>query len=498
MRSHSNRTGRQSNGSRRLALAIASTLAAASTATPALEFVVNSSTDDGPGSLRAAITQANAAPGTDQISFSGVSEITLNSGQIDITDDLIINGPDEGVVISGNGNSRIFGVTQQGASLSLGSVVLINGRAENAGGGTNCGAGAPRGGAICSLGPLGLRSSRILDSESVDSRGGAIFVATDGLVSLEDCALIGNTALAQGGAADIVAGNLIVSNCTISANVTTNTSAYGGALYVTAPTSINRTTFSGNQTSGVNADGAALWTRSDTLIDNSTFSGNATLAGSADGAAIFSRDGNLSLRSVTVTDNASAAGGAITFDDNNGRSFDLLSSILAGNPGPAGNLLAFADLGGPITVNVTASVFGDAPGEIDGDSFANFFTDDPGVLALADNGCAIPAGVSGANVVPPAACTATHRPELGSIVIDSGQNLVDAFDQRGSGFPRDTFNGPDIGAIEFQGEIGGPPPVPPPTPSVPVPTLSTSMLALLAGLIGLAGVITTRRRAAAS
>ncbi|NKI35621.1 right-handed parallel beta-helix repeat-containing protein [Wenzhouxiangella sp. XN79A] len=473
-----------------LVTSLTAALAAVSGAAIAADFPVSSSADAGPGSLREAIAQANTNPGADTISFSGVSSITLTSGQIDITDDLTVNGPVDGVVISGNNTSRIFGVTQQGTSLDLDRVVLVDGRAEDAGGLGNCTEDTWRGGAICALGPLGLRDSRILDSEAVDSRGGAIFVATDGLVALEDCALIGNTAFRQGGAASIGAGNLIVSNCTISSNATSNTSAYGGALYVDGPATIDGSTFSGNATQGQNGDGAALWLRGDTQILNSTLSGNVTTGLSAQGAAIMSREGNLTLRSVTVTDNVSAAGGAISFEDNLPRTFDLVSTVLSGNTGPEGNLQAFADVDGPITVNAQVSLFGDPINEIDGTSFGNQYLDDPVLGPLTDNGCAVPSGVSGLGIVPAAGCAPTHLPQLGSPVIDAGENGLDAFDQRGSGFPRQLFDGVDIGAVEFEGAIVGPP-LPPATP---VPTLSNWTLALLGALMGGLGVIASRRR----
>src|SRR5262249_12683391 len=58
-------------------------------------FHVTTLADSGPGSLRAAVAQANAHPGADAIVFeSGLAgTIALTGGELDVTDDLKINGP---------------------------------------------------------------------------------------------------------------------------------------------------------------------------------------------------------------------------------------------------------------------------------------------------------------------------------------------------------------------------------------------------------------------
>src|SRR5262249_29389479 len=60
-------------------------------------FLVETLADDGPGSLRQAIHDANAtvSPGPDEIVFAAglTGTITLTSGQLDILDALVIDGP---------------------------------------------------------------------------------------------------------------------------------------------------------------------------------------------------------------------------------------------------------------------------------------------------------------------------------------------------------------------------------------------------------------------
>jgi hypothetical protein len=77
----------------------------------AATFTVSNLADSGPGSLRQAVLDANAAAGPDDITFTVVGTITLTSGQITITDPLVIHGPGAGALtVSGNDLSRIFGV----------------------------------------------------------------------------------------------------------------------------------------------------------------------------------------------------------------------------------------------------------------------------------------------------------------------------------------------------------------------------------------------------
>ena len=59
----------------------------------AATFVVNNTDDSGSGSLRQAIEDANSTAGPDVIEFTITGTITLTTGQLTITDDLVINGP---------------------------------------------------------------------------------------------------------------------------------------------------------------------------------------------------------------------------------------------------------------------------------------------------------------------------------------------------------------------------------------------------------------------
>src|SRR5262249_36686896 len=76
-------------------------------------FTVTNLDDSGPGSLRQAVLDANAAKGANEIDFAhrirGV--IALQSGQLDITGDVIVDGPGaDQLAISGQHASRVFNI----------------------------------------------------------------------------------------------------------------------------------------------------------------------------------------------------------------------------------------------------------------------------------------------------------------------------------------------------------------------------------------------------
>ena len=78
-------------------------------------FMVGNLDDSGPESLRQAILDANDRPGADLIRFAPAARdgaITLTSGQLDITDDLILDGPGiNRLTLSGNDATRVFNVS---------------------------------------------------------------------------------------------------------------------------------------------------------------------------------------------------------------------------------------------------------------------------------------------------------------------------------------------------------------------------------------------------
>ena len=138
-------------------------------------YSATNTNDSGPGSLRAAIAQANANPGPDIVDASGVSgTILLTSGNIVISGPLAILGPGAAnLTIDGNAVNRIFsvGVTFPACPAQDGPdyLVLISGlRLTN---GRRLPAGSV-GGAIYTEHSLWL-DSMVIDNNIARSGGGA-------------------------------------------------------------------------------------------------------------------------------------------------------------------------------------------------------------------------------------------------------------------------------------------------------------------------------------
>jgi hypothetical protein len=94
-------------------------------------FTVHNLADSGAGSLRAAVTAANANPGADVIAFDhGLrGTVALTSGELGITDGLEIDGQGAGrLAVSGSDVSRVFQIGS-GVAVSIDGLTVTHGRA---------------------------------------------------------------------------------------------------------------------------------------------------------------------------------------------------------------------------------------------------------------------------------------------------------------------------------------------------------------------------------
>ena len=165
------------------------------------------------GSLRACVIWANAAAGTDTITvpagtytltLAGTGEDAANTGDLDITDDVVINGnAAAATIVDGNSLDRVFDVL--GASATMTNLTIQGGDV------TADGAGV----AIDGTGSLTMTHATV-SGNATTADGGGIATA-GGSVDLTNVTLSVNTA-DQGGGLDC-AGACTLTNVTVTSNI---------------------------------------------------------------------------------------------------------------------------------------------------------------------------------------------------------------------------------------------------------------------------------------
>ncbi len=346
--------------------------------------------------LRTAILAANSHDGSDIIllgsgtytlSVPGTNENDGLTGDLDITDDLIIAGDGAAVtIINGNYIGRVFQVHSTVTNCLIADVSIQNGQ-ESLDSDLGGGAGIyNENGATLTLNRVTVTSNRVIGT-STGSVGGGIL--NRGTLNLNDSMISGNQA--QRG---------------------------GGVFNSTGQMKVYRTTFSQNTADG-GGGGAAMYGTS--VFENCTFYGNT--ANNIGGGLVL--DGVTEIRFCTITANISQVGGALTIYPSS--TVTIHDSIVDDNYAN--------DLGVETNCNCNNN-FLSASRNIDGgiscgfSSDTNFNNTNARLNALADNG--------GPNY--------TCMPKPGSPAINSGGATSITTDQRG--YPRSVQASPDIGSVE--------------------------------------------------
>jgi len=409
--------------------------------------------------LRAAVQEANAHDGADEIVLQsnttyllariGIDDTALD-GDLDITDSVTITGGGPATVVDGNGpltQERVF-------DIPVGCI-------DNAGFPPNCSKGAL---------VANLSSLTIQHGTAITTGGG---IRNYAALTVDHCVIAGNSltgATTYGGGIESL-GSLVLKNSVV-ANNTAAGSGIGAGVYTAGPLTVDGTTFVGNQAAGFGGGLGMYGASFKAFVRNSTFDGN----DAALGGAIYDDQAALTLINSTISGNTSTGGGGGLFVGA-GSTAKLFNMTIASNRanrdaangGDGGGLYNGATT---IAVQVVNSIIGNntrliagknAPPIVDADDCSGTFTSlgnnlltSVDVAHCAINGAYVQAA---ANIDPlrdNGGPTKTQSLLVASPAVDGGNlggctdNLGGALmtDQRG--FPRP--NGPhcDIGAFELQ------------------------------------------------
>lgn len=392
-------------------------------------FTVNTIDDSGPGSLRQAIASANAMAGPDTINFSSPlfatpQTIELTSGQLPVTDGVIINGPGASLAtISGNKLSRIFQI-QTNLGVTISGVTLTEGS-------------DPLGGAIDNTiqgGPLTI--DHCIFQGNIAGVGGAINCGYS--LTILNSTISNNSAAQAGGGIYLIGSSFTAPvTLTISGSTVADNSAQRGAgillasqFSATASLSLIDSTLSGNQANDVGGGLSLSGPQLNVTIRNATVSGNSAV-NAGGGIALGNAGGIFLVQNSTVTANSAGMGGGIRRTSGS-MTVELESSIVAGNTAISSG--ADASTSGTVTAVKSLIGTGVGIGVLNADVTTSTLLGQPPLLGpLSNNG----------------GPTRTHLPLSGSPAFDNGSNPANvANDQRGTGFPRVRHNGPDIGSVE--------------------------------------------------
>jgi hypothetical protein len=364
-------------------------------------FTVTNLADSGTGSLREAVSFANANSGADEIVFSVQGSIGLTSGELEVTDSLTIAGPGQDeLTIDAQHESRLIHFNAPTGDLSLSGLRLVNGQTTDDAIAFND--TSQNGGGIhfASSGVLSLTDSSVRNSRTLGSQvdGGGIFIESGDLALIDSSVSDNFSLLGKGGGIHSGTGSITLTDSSVSRNFATGRAGTGGGIYSYADSiSLHNSNVLSNRANG-NGGGIALGNGSLAATGSSLIAGNTSDAygggisigfgrgpaapnsvtldssfiyrnrSEIGGGGIAARRADITLIQSSVSDNRSARdGGGIQINrgsvtlnraelnQNNGRGIfanqtriDIVDSTIDGNDGGG----IFARAGG---VNISGS-----------------------------------------------------------------------------------------------------------------------------------------------
>lgn len=391
----------------------------ATQAAPAATVVVQNVNNNGPGSLRQTIADANYG---DTIIFDASlsGQTIVLASELEINKNLIINGSVP-ITISGNNATRVFNVNGDNIDVTFDHLTIANGNVQT----IDCG------------------------SSSEKCGGGIMVQNRDITVTVMYCTLISNTA-DLGGGFYIDSGAATIGYSTISDN-TANGTGGGGLFNYFGTMTVNSSDFSGNVSDM--AGGGFFNYYGEAMVSTSLFWGNTAVYG----GGLMNDSSTITINASTFSSNtATIAGGGFTNDTNesDGVAMVNVSTFWGNTAGIAGggvrdyygttmfsnSIIANSLNGGDCyhaggdSAIISNGYNLDSDGSCGLTSIGDLPNTDPQLDALADNG----------------GPTMTHALLPGNPIIDAG-NCAGGIvtDQRG--VPRPRGDNCDIGAYESRG-----------------------------------------------
>ena len=416
---------------------------------PNATFTVSKTADTNDGacnadcSVREAVIAANAAAGSDMITF-GVSgththtiagnDDTAAAGDLDVTDGLTFvgNGATNTIIQAGTttatGIDKVFSINP---NLTAAFATSFSGMTIRNGNNTATTGISKFGGAMDwdgrTTGALTFSGVTVTANQTADSNGGGIFSSAQAgstVISLTNSTVSNNTsrrvtaAGANGGGIAVGAnvglqltGSTVANNVAANINVSPNVGNGGGIFLQTTPSTVGRPFFTNTSVTGNTAaeSGGGIITAQPIDVNQVSVISNNTATRTSGGGIYINGTGNSVISKVTMTGNSTGGSGGAIFLDNAGGnpSLNMTFSRIVGN---------------------SASV-----------SFSGLAVDEAGAVATVENnfwGCNTGPNTAGCDAVGTVSAGSfdfspwlryTHTASPNSIVVGQGTTLTASF-----------------------------------------------------------------------
>ena len=311
--------------------------------------------------LRAAIMEANAIPGSDTVNLpagtfrlfpTGTNEDAGERGDLDVTESLTVAGAGvDQTIIDGSGADRVFDLVD-GTDFVLTNLTVRRGSPAG-----------QNGGAVRSPGPGAIVITSVRFERNTAGSGAAVY-QDDGPLTITTCTFDNNVAGYYGGAVyKGGSGALEVRGSVFSDN---QSGGPGGSIGFNGPDGVTIVDCQFNASSGGTGGSVSVESSYGLIVNNSTFIDSQS---SGNGGALYFRGpGPVSINVATFTRGVAAgSGGAVSIES--GANLELHNSIFTDNlTGYTGGALTFysADDGAVIADSVFTgnSAFGGSGGAL--------------------------------------------------------------------------------------------------------------------------------------